>query len=54
VIAAAPVKPVAAIVTTRMIPGKPKAAIFLTSSSILLTFAVALLADFYNFPVWTR
>jgi hypothetical protein len=41
VIAAAPVKPVAAIVTTRMIPGKPKAAIFLTSSSILPTFAVA-------------
>jgi hypothetical protein len=32
--AAAPVKPVVAIVTTRMTPGNPKAAIFLTTSSI--------------------
>jgi hypothetical protein len=51
VIAAAPVKPVAAIVTTRMIPGKPKPAIFLTSSSILLTFAVYLLPLPTRLPV---
>jgi len=37
VIAAAPAKPVVAIVTTRMIPGNPRAATFRTTSSIPLT-----------------